>query len=1771
MKNYLRAFFLFFLTLCILSFTTGKPEPGKLKVDDLTLIQGANIAIVGNTLAERMQEDGWLETFIQYRFPEKKLSFRNLGYSADEVKLRQREDQFGTPDEWLHHVGADVIFAFFGFNESFKGEAGLSAFKMDLQEFLRHSKAEHYNDKSAPQIVLFSPIANEDVKSLHLPDGTENNNRIELYAKAMADVAAAEGVRFVDLFSLTKKAYQSNKGKTPFTINGIHFNDKGNKMIAQAIDKALFGETTLMTPRKLALVNETVKDKDFHWFNRYRTTDGYNVYGGRSLLKWGDQTNRDVMMREMQMFEVMTDNRDKAIWEAASSQEKIAEDGRDLPVKRMKVDDSNLPEALPVLSYEKGAETPRSEPYTYLGGQEAISKMTFPKDLAVNLFASEEQFPDLINPHQMAFDTDQRLWVATWATYPHWNPRGLLNDKILIFPDENKDGKADKAVVWADGLNSITGFQFWNGGVVVAAPPVLYFMKDTDGDDRADVKIRLLDGISSADSHHSANSFRLGPDGALYFSHGIFNKDATETPYGPFRSDKDGVYRFDPLTFEYTFHFPVGPNPHGDIFDQWGNQFATDATGGTGYYINIGKGQPARQLYEQKVRPVPGIGIISTQQFPESYDKDFLIANVIGFQGIKRHKFQYEGADIQAVETGDLISSTDPNFRPSGVDVGGDGALYILDWQNALIGHMQHNMRDPGRDLAHGRIYRMIAKDRPLLQPEKMKGKPIKEVLTHLRSKQDGVRYLVRIELSGRDPKEVLAEVKKFSAKLDPSNTQDAQPLLECLWISQMHRVVNEELLAKVLAVKDPKIRAAGIRVIGNQGPKIANGIALLKKAATDPDPFVRSQAVWAASTFEGLDAADIMMEVASQPMDIQLGEQVAFAEKSLNKYWKEALAAGKELSAAGVKFVLNKGTGEEIAQLKQTEEVSRMLLSKNGVSAEVSLSALNNLQKLTGKNKAGILLELIDQKDGAGTGIYQLFNTLSEADVAAQKPAIVALFTKESAASPARVAAAGSLINSGEAPAAIYARVASSSKGTAAFLTAIQAIKDGKKRDEFYPLVKSLLDSKSVALSGKVEIKNVPGRYVRISIPDGKGAMSIAELEVISGGVNIALKGTAKQSSMVNGGNPKLAIDGNTDGVYNNGSVTHTSESGTNPWWEVDLLRSQPIERINIYNRVDCCNERLENFVVTIFDENHQEILTSGKNPRPNPVTNIPIESLAGSGSLSQLVIATLMDMPGHKEAVYADLLTRLQKGQYEGEIVNALATIKTSDFPQGSIKSLADNLLAFLQKVPALNRDQKSFKTGSELLSGLSARLTKAERDKIKASLSGLQFVEITIHSIPERMKFDISEFTVIAGQPVKIIFKNPDAMPHNVVVLNPGKAEAVGTLAGKMTSGFIPQSKDIIAHTKLVNNGQTDEIKFIAPEKTADYDFICSFPGHWSMMRGVMKVVTSAEANDNSKYRTVYKGDKGQGLGKKIVFIATDHEYRSEESLPALARILAKRYGFTCTVLWALDESGNILPGSSNLKGLDVLDDADLMVIFTRFADFADDEMQHIDDYLKRGGPVMGFRTATHAFSIKSTAKWGHYSWDYNGPLKEWKNGFGKRVLGETWVDHYGTNHKQASKLIVENDQKLHPIMRGVKNIWAQSGGYVANPDNSTILAKGQVLNGMTPDAEPDKTKELLPVAWVRTYDLGTGKKGRVFATTHGASEDLLSEGFRRMVINASLWTVGLESSIKPDNNVDFVGNYSPTTFNFEGYKANVKPADLAGWESVIMPGQVVNNKQ
>jgi hypothetical protein len=312
-------------------------------------------------------------------------------------------------------------------------------------------------------------------------------------------------------------------------------------------------------------------------------------------------------------------------------------------------------------------------------------------------------------------------------------------------------------------------------------------------------------------------------------------------------------------------------------------------------------------------------------------------------------------------------------------------------------------------------------------------------------------------------------------------------------------------------------------------------------------------------------------------------------------------------------------------------------------------------------------------------------------------------------------------------------------------------------------------------------------------------------------------------------------------------------------------------------------------------------------------------------------------------------------------------------------------------------------------------------------------------------------------------------------------------------------------------------------------------------------------------------VYEGTAGPGLGKHLVFLAGDHEYRSEESLPALARILARHHGFKCTLLFNIDpKTGEIVPGNNNLPGTHVLNSADLMVIFTRFQNLPAEQMHPIVDYLNRGRPVIGMRTATHAFKIPAGSEFARFSYDFPG--KEYEKGFGRQVLGESWAGHYGKNHAMSTRLDLVATAAHHPILRGVSNVWVQSGGYWTEPvADVEVLAMAQPLAGMTIDAPVAADKKPCPGAWTRTYRSKTDKQGRVFTTTYGASEDLLNPGFRRMLVNACFWAVGLEESITPELDVHFVGPFQPRTFAFDGYRRGIKPQDLSGWDSPILPSE------
>lgn len=917
--------------LAILLVTMTVTQPAVTRAADFALQKGDHICIVGGTMAERMQHYGWLETLLHAQYPEHELVFRNLAYSGDEIdgfrnpNTRMRSRDFGSFDQWLSgsapcpqvdklsprdagkvrenrfeltNTKADVIFAFYGATESAAGEAGLAAFKKNASDFVDHVLSKQYNGKSAPRLVLFSPTAHEYIQDPNLPTQEfvkKHNAAIRMYADALAEVAKAKNVTYVDI--VTSTAGEKAVGKS-LTINGVHQNEQGDLAIAQACEKGLTGKSKYSST--LESLRKAVLDKNFYWYNRYRVTDGYSTYGDRAFLKfsegpggYGDGlSNYSVGQRELDILDVKTSNREKIVWSTARG-------------KSEKADDSNIPELIPVISNKPGPL--EGGKHEFLTGTQSIEKMTIHKNMKVELFAEESMFPEFVNPVQMAFDTKGRLWVAVWPTYPHWNPTEPMADKLLILEDTNNDGKADVCKTFAGDIHNPTGFEFWGGGVLVAQGPDILFLKDTNGDDKYDIKERIVHGLDTADTHHTSNSFALDPGGAVYFQEGTFHHTQVESPWGAARRVANGaVFRYEPRTQKFDVHVSFGfANPHGHAFEKWGHDFVYDGTGAQPYHALLFSGDldyPNKhgrppQVYQQRTRPCAGVEILSSSHFPEEHRDNLLVLNVIGFQGVLQYKLEEKDSSFSATEVEPIVSSTDPNFRPADIEVAPDGSIYFADWHNPIIGHMQHNLRDPSRDRNHGRMYRVRYEGRELLKPEKIAGEPIDKLLTLLESKDDRVRHRARIELSGRPTTEVIAAAKAWTAKLNKSDAAYEHHMTEALWLHQSHNVVNEELLKQMLKSPEPRARAAATRVLVYWRDRVASPLELLQKQVNDENSKVRLQAIWALSYFSGADSAkasEIAVESLVYDQDDYIKHTLGETNKTLDRRVKAHAESAK-------------------------------------------------------------------------------------------------------------------------------------------------------------------------------------------------------------------------------------------------------------------------------------------------------------------------------------------------------------------------------------------------------------------------------------------------------------------------------------------------------------------------------------------------------------------------------------------------------------------------------------------------------------------------------------------------------------------------------------------------------------------------------------------------------------------------------------------------------------------------------------------------------------
>jgi putative heme-binding domain-containing protein len=609
------------------------------------------------------------------------------------------------------------------------------------------------------------------------------------------------------------------------------------------------------------------------------------------------------------------------------------------------------------------------------------------------------------------------------------------------------------------------------------------------------------------------------------------------------------------------------------------------------------------------------------------------------------------------------------------------------------------------------------------------------------------------------------------------------------------------------------------------------------------------------------------------------------------------------------------------------------------------------------------------------------------------------------------------------------------------------------------------------------------------------------------------------------------------------------------------------------------------------------------------------------------------------------------------------------------------------------------------------------------------------IVIRTLRHQMRYDLPEFWVTAGKPVSLVFQNNDVMPHNLVVTVPGAMEAVGRAAEALGGGdYVPAHEAVMWHTRLLMPGESERLSFVAPETPGDHPYVCTYPGHWRVMNGVMHVVEQVSADeviapreladlpaparsfvrdwtleelaplldgdwqagrspergralfaeagciqchtisgvgatagpeltairdrfqgaellrhvlepslevadeyrvriyeldgrpdvsgrllsDDGEHLSVlpnllepdtvvtvpkdeivetydtalspmpsgllvtfdeeeildlvsflqspsppewvtYEGGDGPGRGKHVVLLAGDEEYRSEEALPMLARILAEHHGFRCTVLFSTDPvTGEIDPEEqTHIPGMHLLADADMLVCFLRFRELPDADMAHFVEYVESGKPLLGIRTATHAFAYRRNpdSRFARYDWR----SADWPGGFGQQVLGDTWISHHGGHGTQSTRGVIEPGREAHPILRGVDDVWGPTDVYGLRNlgEDATILLRGQVLDGMEPTSGPvagPQNEPMVPIVWTRELTRGDVTQ-RVVGSTIGAAVDCESEGLRRVLVNAVYWAAGLEDAIPARSRVDTVGEYAPTNFGFGAHRRGARAVDHA----------------
>jgi len=878
-------------------YAESAPKPEKTEPVNtdlpLRLGPGDRIAFIGNTLFDRARNFGWFESLLYQAHPEHDLFIRNFAWSADEVALRPRPDNFASLEQHLAREKIDVVFAAFGFNESFAGVEDLENFRAQLTTWIIETKTSAFDGETGPRLVLVSPIANENVEGV--PAADLNNERLAAYVEAMKEVAAEQEIGFANVFERTRSAMAT--GDSDLTFNGAHLTEEGYEIFAHELFRETFGESA---PDIEPALREVVIDKNRQFFRRYRPLNTFYYTGGRN-----DDYGYLDFLPAMRNFEIMTKNRE-ARARAIAKGESTGEEP---------IDDSNVP-PLESVAQSKGANE-------WLTPAEERAAFRVDPRFEVNLFASEEEFPEIACPIQMRWDGQGRLWVSCSTTYPHVYPGNEPNDKIVILEDTDDDGKADESTVWADDLQIPLSFEHHEDGIFVSEEPHLSLIRDTDGDGKADSRRHVSTGYGTEDSHHALHDFVWTPDGELLYRESIFHNSQVETPYGPVRAKNSAWFQFRPQTRKLvSFGNYPNTNPWGVTFDDWGFHVASHPIFASAFHAT----NPPYPEQHPRARGIPAYSGVCGHEFvdfpmwPEEMQGGFVKARYKPTNRIEFHEWVEHDDHFTEEYVGDIIFSENLSFIPVDVRYGPRGAMYVCDWYNPIKGHAQYSLRDPRRDRKSGRIWRIVPKDAELQDPPPIAGAPIPELLDNLKRREYRYRYWTKSELRDAHPAdEVAAALDEWVAGLDPEAERYRHHQTEALWVYRSIGESRPELVTELLQCDHHLARAAATRYLrypaGDTGRPLwqaglaGNGLsaeenrAFLAERAKDENGIVRLEAANAASYVGTKEALLAILPILERPMGAHLeyAMQCAVGSEALSRHWKgddAFLAAHPELAS---------------------------------------------------------------------------------------------------------------------------------------------------------------------------------------------------------------------------------------------------------------------------------------------------------------------------------------------------------------------------------------------------------------------------------------------------------------------------------------------------------------------------------------------------------------------------------------------------------------------------------------------------------------------------------------------------------------------------------------------------------------------------------------------------------------------------------------------------------------------------------------------------------